>query len=101
MGYGQLKAFLSSVRQPGGPLRLQPQLLGMQDSPSETKFTLKSGRIFEDSALGLNKWLLAIWLIANAKHDIGSHELARKIGVTQRTAWLMLQRIGLALMPDP
>jgi len=60
------------------------------------KFTLKTGTIFEDSALGLDRWLLTIWMVANTKGGVGSHELARAIGVTQKTAWLMLQRIRLA-----
>jgi transposase-like protein len=61
------------------------------------RFTLKTGTIFEDSPLDLGKWLLTIWLVANAKNGIGSYELARTIGVTQKTAWLMLQRIRLAM----
>ena len=61
------------------------------------KFTLKTGTIFEDSALGLDKWLPCVWLIANAKNGVSSHEIARAIGVTQKTAWFMLQRIRLAM----
>jgi transposase-like protein len=61
------------------------------------RFTLKTGTIFEDSPLGLDKWLLTIWMIANFSNGIGSHELAQTIGVTQKTAWRMLQRIQLAL----
>lgn len=63
-------------------------------------FTLKTGTIFEDSALGLDKWLPCVWMIANAKNGISSHEVARAIGVTQKTAWFMLQRIRLALQGD-
>jgi transposase-like protein len=65
------------------------------------KFTLKTGTIFEDSALGLDKWLPCVWLIANAKNGISSHEIKRAIGVTQKTAWFMLQRIRLAMQDDP
>ena len=61
------------------------------------KFTLKTGTIFEDSPLGLDKWLPAVWMIANAKNGISSHELARAVGVTQKTAWFMLHRIRLAM----
>ena len=61
------------------------------------KFTLKTGTIFEDSALGLDKWLPAVWMIANMRNGVSSHELARSIGVTQKTAWFMLQRIRLAM----
>ena len=64
------------------------------------KFTLKTGTIFEDSPLGLDKWLPAVWMIANMKNGVSSHELARAIGVTQKTAWFMLQRIRLAMQDD-
>src|SRR5687768_17572491 len=60
-------------------------------------FTLKTGTIFEDSALGLDKWLPAVWTIVNMKNGVSSHELARSLGVTQKTAWFMLQRIRLAM----
>ncbi|HWP54215.1 MAG TPA: IS1595 family transposase, partial [Pyrinomonadaceae bacterium] len=55
-------------------------------------FTLKTGTIFEDSPLGLDKWMTAVWLITNAKNGISSYEVHRAIGVTQKTAWFMLQR---------
>lgn len=61
------------------------------------KFTLKTGTIFEDSALGLDKWLPAAWMIANMRNGVSSHELARSLGVTQKTAWFMLHRIRLAM----
>jgi transposase-like protein len=64
------------------------------------KFTLKTGTIFEDSPIGLDKWLPVAWMIANAKNGISSHEIARAIGVTQKTAWFMLQRIRLAMQDD-
>ena len=51
--------------------------------------------IYEDSALPLDKWLVAIWMIANDKNGISSYELHRSLGVTQKTAWFMLQRIRL------
>lgn len=57
----------------------------------------KRGTIFEDSPLGLDKWLVAIWAIANCKNGISSHELARALGVTQKTAWFMLHRIRAAM----
>jgi transposase-like protein len=60
-------------------------------------FSVKVGTIFEDSPLGLDKWLPAIWLLANAKNGISSYELHRAIGVTQKTAWFMLSRIRLAM----
>jgi len=64
------------------------------------KFTLKTGTIFEDSPIGLDKWLPVVWMIANAKNGISSHEVARAIGVTQKTAWFMLHRIRLAMQDE-
>ena len=61
------------------------------------KFSLKTGTIFEDSPLGLDKWLPAVWMIANMKNGVSSHELARSLGVTQKSAWFMLHRIRLAM----
>jgi len=61
------------------------------------QFSVKLGTIFEDSALGLDKWLPAIWLIANSKNGISSHELGRALGITQKSAWFMLHRIRLAM----
>lgn len=61
------------------------------------QFSVKVGTIFEDSPIKLDKWLAAIWLIANAKNGISSYEIHRSIGVTQKTAWFMLQRIRLAM----
>jgi transposase-like protein len=61
------------------------------------KFSLKSGTIFEDSPLGLDKWLPALWLVVNCKNGISSCELARDLGVTQKTAWFMAHRLRLAL----
>jgi transposase-like protein len=61
------------------------------------KFTLKTGTIFEDSPLGLDKWLPCVWMIANMKNGVSSHEIARSLGVTQKTAWFMLHRIRLAM----
>jgi transposase-like protein len=61
------------------------------------QFSSKVGTIFEDSPLGLDKWFVAVWAIANCKNGISSHELGRAIGVTQRTAWFMLHRIRKAM----
>lgn len=61
------------------------------------QFSVKVGTVFEDSPLGLNKWLPALWLLANAKNGISSYELARALGVTQKTGWFMLGRIRLAM----
>jgi transposase-like protein len=61
------------------------------------QFSVKVGTIFEDSPLGLDKWLPATWMIVNAKNGISSCELSRSLGVTQKTAWFMLHRIRLAM----
>jgi transposase-like protein len=61
------------------------------------QFSLKVGTIFEDSAIGLEKWLPALWLLTNCKNGISSYELARALGVTQKTGWFMLSRLRLAL----
>jgi transposase-like protein len=61
------------------------------------QFSVKAGTIFEDSALGFDKWLPAFWMIVNAKNGISSCELSRALGVTQKTAWFMLHRIRLAM----
>lgn len=61
------------------------------------QFTVKVGTIFEDSPIKLDKWLSALWLITNAKNGISSCEIARALGVTQKTAWFMLHRIRLAM----
>jgi transposase-like protein len=61
------------------------------------KFSVKVGTIFEDSPIGLDKWLAAIWVVVNAKNGISSYEIHRAIGVTQKTAWFLAHRIRLAL----
>jgi len=61
------------------------------------QYSVKVGSIFEDSAIPLDKWLAAIWMIANSKNGVSSHELGRSLGVTQKSAWFMLHRIRLAM----
>ena len=61
------------------------------------QFSIKIGTIFEDSPIGLDKWLTAIWLIANCKNGVSSYEIARDVKVTQKSAWFMLQRIRRAM----
>jgi transposase-like protein len=63
----------------------------------DTKFSLKVGTIFEDSPIGLEKWLPAAWLISNCKNGISSYEVARALGVTQKSAWHMLHRLREAM----
>jgi transposase-like protein len=64
------------------------------------QFSLKVGTVFEDSPLGLDKWLPALWLLTGCKNGISSYELARALGVTQKSAWFMLHRLRLALQSD-
>jgi transposase-like protein len=68
-----------------------------KECKTKNQFSVRVGTIFEDSALPLDKWLAAIWMIANAKNGISSYELHRALGVTQKTAWFILQRIRLAM----
>jgi transposase-like protein len=63
----------------------------------KNQFSVKVGTVFEDSPLSLSKWIPALWVIVNAKNGVSSCELGRSLGVTQKTAWFMLQRIRLAM----
>lgn len=98
--------FFAKLRWPNGPFC--PECGGVEHSYLSTRklwkckeckkqYSVKVGTIFESSALGLDKWLPAIWLTANSKNGISSHELGRALGVTQKSAWFMLQRIRLAM----
>ncbi len=100
--------FVASLRWDNGPVC--PQCGGSEhyylasrrvwkckDKTCYKQFSVKVGTIFEDSPIKLDKWLCAIWLIANSKNGISSHELGRAIGVTQKSAWFMLHRIRLAM----
>jgi transposase-like protein len=64
------------------------------------QFSVKTGSVFEDSAIPLDKWLTAVWLVVNCKNGVSSYEIARDLKVTQKTAWFMLHRIRLALKND-
>ncbi len=61
------------------------------------QFSAKVGTVFEDSPLSLDKWFVAIWMIANCKNGVSSYEIHRAIGITQKSAWFMLHRIRLAM----
>jgi transposase-like protein len=98
--------YVASLRWPDGPVC--PKCGGLDHSYLTTRrlwkckackkqFSVKVGTIFEDSALGLDKWLPAVWLIANSKNGISSHELGRALGITQKSAWFVLHRIRLAM----
>jgi transposase-like protein len=64
------------------------------------QFSIKVGTIYEDSALGLDKWLTATWMVVNCKNGVSSYEIARNLGVTQKSAWFMLHRIRLSMQDD-
>jgi transposase-like protein len=64
------------------------------------QFSVKVGTVMEDSPIPLNKWLLAMWMLANCKNGASSYEVHRAIGVSQKSAWFMLQRIRLAMRPE-
>lgn len=61
------------------------------------QFTLKTGTIFEDSPISLDKWLTAMWMVCNCKNGVSSYEIHRALGITQKSAWFMDHRIRLAL----
>src|SRR5271169_2882848 len=61
------------------------------------QFSVKLGTIFEDSPIGLDKWLVALWMLVNCKNGISSYEVGRALGLTQKSAWFVLHRLRLAL----
>jgi transposase-like protein len=67
---------------------------------AKKQFSIKIGTIFEDSPIGLDKWLTAAWMVANCKNGVSSYEIHRAIGVTQKSAWFMLHRIRLAMQGE-
>ena len=65
------------------------------------QFSAKVGTIFEDSPIPLEKWLVVVWMLSNCKNGVSSYEVARAIGVTQKSAWFMLHRIRKAMHLGP
>ncbi len=57
------------------------------------QFSVKVGTIFEDSPIGLDKWLAALWLLVNCKNGVSSYEVARDLKIAQKSAWFVLQRL--------
>jgi transposase-like protein len=101
-------AFVASFRWPDGPecpscgnkevgYTKTRRLWQCKDKACKRQFTVKVGTIFEDSPIPLDKWLTSMWLIANAKNGISSHELGRAIGLTQKSAWFVNHRLRLAM----
>lgn len=68
-----------------------------KECPKKKQFTVKVGTIMEQSPIGLNKWLCAMWMICNAKNGVSSYEIHRSLGITQKSAWFLMHRIRLAL----
>src|ERR1035441_9247880 len=98
---------VAAVRWPNGPIcpkcsakRLSFLATRLMWKCLECKkqFTVKVGTIFEDSPISLDKWMLAMWMLANCKNGINSYEIARDLSVTQKTAWFMLQRLRHAML---
>lgn len=100
--------FMVSLRWPNGVCcpRCESKNIGFiatrkmwecRDCTTKKQFTVKVGTIMEDSAVKLDKWLCAIWMVSNCKNGISSYEMHRSLGVTQKTAWFMMHRIRLAL----
>ncbi len=67
---------------------------------AKREFSVKVGTVMEDSAIGLDKWLTAMWLVTNCKNGISSYEIARDLRISQKSAWFMLHRIRLAMQDD-
>jgi len=101
---------LAARRWPDGPqcpdcMAFKPYYLKTQKRwkcrECKRQFSVKVGTVFEDSAVTLQKWMPALWMLTNCKNGVSSHELHRALGVTQKTAWFMLQRLRLAMQaPD-
>jgi transposase-like protein len=67
---------------------------------AKRQFSIKVGTIMEDSAIPLDKWLMAMWMVTNCKNGISSYEIAKDVKVTQKSAWFMLHRIRLAMQDE-
>src|SRR5437773_7648664 len=101
--------FMKSIRWPDGVVKCPRcgskdvsflatrRIWKCKSAHEKQQFSVKVGTVLEDSPIGLDKWLCAFWLIANAKNGISSYELHRSLGVTQKTAWFLLHRIRLAM----
>src|SRR5208282_3271215 len=107
--YENCKRYMMKVRWPDGVVRCpqcnsdhvtyleNARVWKCYGTHPRPKFSLKVGTIFEDSSLPLEKWLPAVWMLANCKNGISSYELHRALGVTQKSAWFMLHRIRTAM----
>lgn len=82
------------------PFQPSRKLWKCKNDHPKRQFSIKVGTIMEDSALGLDKWLPAMWLIGNDKNGISSYELGRALGITQKSSWHMLHRVRLAMQSE-
>ncbi len=106
------KDFMVQLRWPDGVVKCpecgsekvtwlaKPRVWKCYANHPKPRFSLKTGTIYEDSPIPLEKWLPATWLLLNCKNGISSYELHRALGVTQKSAWFMLGRIRLAMQDD-
>jgi transposase-like protein len=107
--YDRCREFMIDLRWPDGKMRCpqcdsdhvvyleKARVWKCYAKHPKAKFSLKTGTIFEDSPLGLDKWLAALWLVVNCKNGISSCEIARDLGITQKSAWFMAHRLRMAL----
>ena len=61
------------------------------------QFSVKVGSIFEDSALSLDVWLVSLWMLVSCKNGVSSYEIHRAVGISQKSAWFVLQRLRYML----
>lgn len=99
-------AFVANLRWPNGVVcprcgAPEPSFLSTRRiwkcKGCQTQFSVKLGTIFEDSPIGLDKWLPCLWMVVNCKNGVSSYEIGRSLGVTQKTAWFMAHRVRLAM----
>jgi len=107
--YENCKAFMTDLRWPGGVVKCphcgsekvtyleKARVWKCYAAHDRPRFSLKTGTIFEDSPIGLDKWLTAVWLIVTCKNGISSYEISRDLGISQKSAWHVAHRIRFAL----
>src|ERR1019366_6103110 len=110
--YENCLQFMSVLRWPDGVVRCprcgsenvsylpNARVFKCYEKHAQQKFSLKVGTIFEDSPISLEKWLPLVWMLVNCKNGVSSWEIHRATGVTQKTAWFMLQRARLAMQDE-
>lgn len=102
---------LASLRWPSGPVcphckeaerinRLRARPLWWC-ADCKKQFSVRTGTVFEDSKIKLRKWFVALWLLTGQYEDTSTHQMAKALGVTQKTAWLMVERLREALPSPP